>query len=135
MLYLELVRLHETCDEAQHLPEAVVKLIFERICLEHYDYYYSQHREAFYLIPQHDSLTGLFREIKLNLDDAAQGRADPHQAARDIIAAIEARIKSGVLSRDMFNDTMHTMQKTSQSVRKALGENIRHAMERRGVGK
>jgi hypothetical protein len=132
MLYFELVRLYETCNEMQHLPVTVVKLIFSRIVLEHYDYYYGQHREAFYLISQHDSLGGLFREIKLYLADAAEGKADPHQSAKDIIDAIEARIKGGVVDREIFDRAMRTMQKTAKPVREALGENIKQAMAQRG---
>ena len=102
--------------------------MFSRMVLEHYDYYYSQHREEFYLIPQHASLSGLFGEIKLCLNDAVQPKSAPHQLARDIVEAIEARIKSGVVDKNRFDAAMRTMQESSQPVRKALGENIRKAV-------
>jgi hypothetical protein len=131
MLYSELVRLYEVCNEVHAVPPEAVKLMASRITLEHYDYYYGQHREAFYLIPQHDSLSGLFGEIKLCLTAAAQSKADPHQSAKDIIEAIEARIKGGVLDRNKFDRAMRRMQEISQPVREALGENIRNIMQQR----
>jgi hypothetical protein len=113
------------------VPAEAVKLMLSRIILEHYDYYYSQHREAFYLIPQHESLSGLFGEIKLCLNDAAQGKADPHQSAKDIVESVDARIKGGVVDKDKFDNTMRKMQENSQQVREALGDNIREALAQR----
>ncbi|MGB8128926.1 MAG: hypothetical protein WCG81_03980 [Candidatus Angelobacter sp.] len=131
MLYFELVRIYELCNEARHVPAETVKLMSSRIILEHYDYYYNQHREAFYLIPQHDSLRGLFGEIKLCLSAAAHGEGDSHESVRDIVESIDARIKGGVLDRNKFDRAMRTMQEKSQSVREALGENIRNALAQR----
>lgn len=136
MLYFELARIYEVCNEARPIPTATIRLMFSRIELEHYDYYYSQHREAFYLIPQHDSLSGLFGEIKLCLNDVVRANSDPHQSAIDIVEAIDARIKGGVVDKSKFDNAMRTMQESSQPVRAALGENIRKAVaDRRYSGK
>jgi hypothetical protein len=128
VLYFELARIYEVCGEARYIPAETIRLMFSRIVLEHYDYYYAQHREAFYLIPRHDSLSGLFGEIKLCVNDVVQAKSDPHQSARDILEAIEARIKGGVVDKIKFDYAMRTMQKSSQPVREALGENIRKAV-------
>lgn len=131
VLHFELARIYEICSEIPHIPAETIRLMFSRIVLEHYDYYYSQHREAFYLIPRHDSLSGLFGEIKLCLNDVVQAKSDPHQSARDIIEAIEARIKGGVVDKNKFDHAMSTMQESSQPVREALGDNIRKAVAER----
>jgi hypothetical protein len=131
VLYFELARIYEVCSEVRHIPAETVRLMFSRIVLEHYDYYYSQHREEFYLIPQPAPLSGLFGEIKLCLNDVVQMKSDPHQSARDIVEAIEARIKGGVVDKNKFDDAMRTMQQSSQPVREALGEDIQKAVAER----
>jgi hypothetical protein len=96
-IYQEIGELHYMLDLLSSFPDSHNKLPIRRMRFEVFDYYYGQHREAFYSIPRHAEIRSVYSQFELLLQDARQGKVGPSATMRELKEAIDYSIDCGGL--------------------------------------
>ena len=106
----EIAGLRDLFQSAMHQENEFNMTLLPRVTFDAFDFYYAQHRDAFYKIKHCEDILGLYREMKLIQTQVVKKEMAPQLAARDLCNAIDCRIDAGIFTEQALKEEIEIVR-------------------------